>query len=142
LNTNVIEHHESAGGDLDLFPDPTEPAASADRPSVETAPPIVPSMPGRLPSWCARRLCRPTAAGSCFQVFKDGVWLLDVQTQTMHRILDDSTAEEFAWSPDGGRIVYHSSPRWGMEDLDDGDCILIVVLILLVVRFLRPGIVV
>jgi hypothetical protein len=43
-----------------------------------------------------------------FQVFKDGVWLLDVQTRTMRRILDDATAEEFAWSPDGGRIVYHS----------------------------------
>lgn len=43
-----------------------------------------------------------------FQVFKDGIWLLDVQTRTMRRILDDATAEEFAWSPDGGRIVYHS----------------------------------
>ncbi len=43
-----------------------------------------------------------------FQVFKDGIWLLDVQTRSMQRILDDATAEEFAWSPDGGRIAYHS----------------------------------
>jgi len=43
-----------------------------------------------------------------FQVFRDGVWLLDVGTRSMRRILDDATAEEFAWSPDGGRIAYHS----------------------------------
>jgi Tol biopolymer transport system component len=43
-----------------------------------------------------------------FQVFKDGVWLYDVQSRTTRRILDDSTAEEFAWSPDGERIAYHS----------------------------------
>lgn len=43
-----------------------------------------------------------------FQVFRDGVWLLDVDTRSMRRILDDATAEEFAWSPDGGRIAYHS----------------------------------
>ena len=43
-----------------------------------------------------------------FQVFRDGVWLLDVPTLSMRRILDDATAEEFAWSPDGRRIVYHS----------------------------------
>jgi hypothetical protein len=43
-----------------------------------------------------------------FQVFKDGVWLLDVDTRSMRRILDDASAEEFAWSPDGGRIAYHS----------------------------------
>ena len=43
-----------------------------------------------------------------FQVFRDGVWLLDVNTLSMRRILDDATAEEFAWSPDGRRIAYHS----------------------------------
>jgi hypothetical protein len=43
-----------------------------------------------------------------FQVFRDGVWLLDVNTRSMRRILDDATAEEFAWSPDGARIAYHS----------------------------------
>jgi Tol biopolymer transport system component len=41
-------------------------------------------------------------------VFKDGVWLLNVQTRQVRRILDDPTAEEFAWAPDGRRIAYHS----------------------------------
>ena len=43
-----------------------------------------------------------------FQVFKDGVWLLDLETRAMRRILDDPAAEEFSWSPDGRRIAYHS----------------------------------
>ena len=43
-----------------------------------------------------------------FQVFKESVWLLDVQTREMQRILDDTTAEEFFWTPDGRRIAYHS----------------------------------
>lgn len=44
-----------------------------------------------------------------FQVFKDGVWILDVQTRRMRRILDDPAAEEFSWAPDGRRIAYHSN---------------------------------
>jgi hypothetical protein len=43
-----------------------------------------------------------------FQVFRDGAWLLDVTTGGMRRILDDPTAEEFAWEPGGRRVVYHS----------------------------------
>ncbi|HEX4913467.1 MAG TPA: hypothetical protein VFV51_05905 [Vicinamibacterales bacterium] len=43
-----------------------------------------------------------------FQVYKDGVWLFDVASRTTRRILDDPTAEEFAWSPGGDRIAYHS----------------------------------
>jgi hypothetical protein len=43
-----------------------------------------------------------------FQVFKDGVWLLDLATREMRRIDDDPTAEEFAWAPDGRRMAYHS----------------------------------
>jgi TolB protein len=50
----------------------------------------------------------PDGKSVVFQVFRDGVWLLDVATRTTRRILDDPTAEEFAWSPDGGRIAYHS----------------------------------
>jgi Tol biopolymer transport system component len=50
----------------------------------------------------------PDGRSVIFQVFKDGVWLLDVQTQSVQRILDDPTAEEFAWTPDGRRIAYHS----------------------------------
>ena len=50
----------------------------------------------------------PDGKSIVFQVFKDGVWLLDVATRSMRRILGDPTAEEFAWSPDGERIAYHS----------------------------------
>jgi hypothetical protein len=43
-----------------------------------------------------------------FQVFSDGVWMLNVSSGSMRRILDDPSAEEFAWAPDGRRIAYHS----------------------------------
>jgi len=43
-----------------------------------------------------------------FQVFRDGAWMLDVGTRQMTRVLDDPTAEEFAWDPQGSRIAYHS----------------------------------
>jgi WD40-like Beta Propeller Repeat len=43
-----------------------------------------------------------------FQVYKDGVWLLDLSSGSMRRVLDDPSAEEFAWSPDGTRVAYHS----------------------------------
>jgi Tol biopolymer transport system component len=43
-----------------------------------------------------------------FQVYRDGVWIVDVTSAAMRRILDDVTAEEFTWSPDGAQIAYHS----------------------------------
>ena len=43
-----------------------------------------------------------------FQVHRDGVWLLEVATGRMRRLLADATAEEFAWSPDSRRVVYHT----------------------------------
>jgi hypothetical protein len=43
-----------------------------------------------------------------FQVFRDGAWLLDVSSGRMRRVLDDRTAEEFAWDPDGRQVAYHS----------------------------------
>jgi Tol biopolymer transport system component len=43
-----------------------------------------------------------------FQVHRDGGWLLDVATGRMRRVLDDATAEEFAWSPDSRRLIYHT----------------------------------
>ena len=43
-----------------------------------------------------------------FQVYREGVWLLDVATRRMHRVLGDPAAEEFTWSPDGKRVAFHS----------------------------------
>jgi len=43
-----------------------------------------------------------------FQVYRDGMWLADLSTGTMQRILADAAAEEFAWSPDGTRVAFHS----------------------------------
>lgn len=43
-----------------------------------------------------------------FQVAGDGVWLLELADGSMRRILDDPTAEEFTWSPDGRRVAFHS----------------------------------
>jgi Tol biopolymer transport system component len=49
-----------------------------------------------------------------FQVMRDGVWMLDVDSGTMRRLIDDPSAEEFAWDPAGGRFAYHSrqSGEW------------------------------
>jgi Tol biopolymer transport system component len=44
-----------------------------------------------------------------FQVYREGVWLLEVKTGAMKRILEDTSAEEFAWDPTGRRIAYHSA---------------------------------
>jgi YD repeat-containing protein len=43
-----------------------------------------------------------------FQVYGNGVWMLDLATEAVRRVLDDVTAEEFAWDPSGRRIAYHS----------------------------------
>ena len=43
-----------------------------------------------------------------FQVHREGVWLLEVATREMYRVLDDPTAEEFTWAPGGRRVAFHS----------------------------------
>ena len=50
----------------------------------------------------------PDGSRIVFEVCGDGAWVLDVQTGHATRVLDDAYAEEFAWSPDGRRIAYHS----------------------------------
>ena len=66
-----------------------------------------------IPSPVRGRLVRtpavsPDGRSVIFQVFQNGVWLLDVQSQSVRQVLDDPTAEEFAWAPDGRRVAYHS----------------------------------
>ena len=58
----------------------------------------------------------PNGAYVVFQVHRDGMWLLDLRDRSMRRVLQDPTAEEFTWSPDGRRIAFHSRRQghWGV----------------------------
>jgi TolB protein len=58
----------------------------------------------------------PDGSKVVFQVFRRGVWLLDVASGSMRRVLSDPSAEEFAWAPDGRRIAFHSrrGGQWGI----------------------------
>jgi hypothetical protein len=58
----------------------------------------------------------PDGTKVVFQVFRQGVWLLDLADRSMHRVLADPNAEEFAWSPDGREIAFHSrrAGQWGI----------------------------
>jgi TolB protein len=49
-----------------------------------------------------------------FQVLHSGVWLLHLDSGVMRRLIEDPSAEEFAWDPNGGRLAYHSrqSGEW------------------------------
>lgn len=51
-----------------------------------------------------------------FQVYRNGAWLLELSDGSMRRVLADSGAEEYTWSPDGRRVAYHSrqSGEWGV----------------------------
>jgi Tol biopolymer transport system component len=55
-----------------------------------------------------------------FQVHRDGGWLLDLATARMRKVLDDPSAEEFTWSPDGRRLAFHSREKgqWAVRILD------------------------
>jgi len=69
----------------------------------------------------ARRIVRtpavsPDGSKVVFQVYRDGVWLLDLSDGSMRPLLRDPTAEEFAWAPDGRRVAFHSrrDGQWGI----------------------------
>jgi hypothetical protein len=61
--------------------------------------------PGRLVRTPA---VSPDGTRIIYQVYRDGVWLLDVRDGSARRVLDDPTAEEFAWDPAGRRVAFHS----------------------------------
>ena len=69
----------------------------------------------------AGRLLRTASVSSdgrrvAFQVYRDGLWILDLRTGRMTRWLADPSAEEFAWSPDDSRLAFHSrrGGRWSV----------------------------
>ncbi len=58
----------------------------------------------------------PDGTKIIFQVFRQGAWLLNLADGSMQHVLTDPTAEEFAWSPDGKRVAFHSrrDDQWGI----------------------------
>jgi hypothetical protein len=51
-----------------------------------------------------------------FQVHRDGTWLFEVANGSMRRLLEDPTAQEYTWAPDGSRVAYYSrrAGGWGL----------------------------
>ena len=62
----------------------------------------------------------PDGTHIVFQVRHDGAWVLDLRSGSSRRILADASAQEFAWSPDGRHVAYHSvrGGQWGIWMLD------------------------
>jgi hypothetical protein len=67
-----------------------------------------------------RQLRAPTVSPDgrhlVFNVEGEGVWLLNLGDGSMRRLLEDATATEFTWAPDGRRLAYYSgrSDAWNV----------------------------
>ena len=55
----------------------------------------------------------PNGRRIVFSTGQAGAWLLDLAGGSAHRIVDDPTADNFAWGPDSGRIAFHSDRAGG-----------------------------
>ena len=72
----------------------------------------------RLPSPVAGRVLgtpavSPDGRHIIVQVSHDGAWLLNFADGSARKVLDDPTAEEYTWSPDGHRVAFHSRRSGG-----------------------------
>jgi Tol biopolymer transport system component/cytoskeletal protein RodZ len=58
----------------------------------------------------------PDGGRVVFQVSGDGAWLLELRDGSLRRILDDPSADQYAWAPDGSRVAYYSirTGSWGV----------------------------
>ena len=66
--------------------------------------------------WVRTPAVSPDGSRIIFQVHGNGAWLLELGSGAMRRVLEDPTAEEYTWSPDGKRVAYHSrrAGSWGV----------------------------
>lgn len=70
----------------------------------------------RAGQWIRTPAVSPDGTRVVFQVYGDGAWLLDLRDGSTRRLLRDRSAEEFAWTPDGSRVAFHSARggQWGV----------------------------
>jgi WD40-like Beta Propeller Repeat len=73
--------------------------------------------PGRLVRTPA---VSPDGTRIIYQVYEDGVWILDLEDGSARRLIEDPTAEELAWDPEGRRVSFHSRRGWSIFIMGSG----------------------